>query len=55
MVGEEIFSAAQGPENLQNPSQPSQRPSFGIGWVAARQPVRDTGEPLKRRRKASKL
>lgn len=40
MVGEEkFFSETQGPENLQNRSQPRQRPSFVIGRIAARQPV----------------
>ena len=33
MVGEEIFSEPQGPENLQNRSQPRQRPSLRIGRV----------------------
>ena len=46
MVGGEIFSATQGPEDLQNRSQPRQRPSFAIGLIAARQPVSDAGERL---------
>ena len=46
MVGEEIFSATQGPENLQNPSQPSQRPSLLIDRITRCQPVSDAGERL---------
>jgi hypothetical protein len=46
MVGGEIFSEPQGPENLQNRSQPGQRPSLVIGGIAARQPVRHAGERL---------
>jgi hypothetical protein len=36
MVGEEIFSEPQGPENLQNRNQPRARPSFLIGWITTR-------------------
>jgi len=43
MVGGEIFSEPQGPENLQNRSQPGQRPSLVIGGIAARQPVSTCG------------
>ena len=46
MVGEEIFSAAQGPENLQNRSQPSQSPSLLIDRITRCQPVSDAGERL---------
>ena len=46
MVGEEIFSATQGPENLQNPHQPSQRPSLLIDRITRCQPVSDAGERL---------
>src|SRR5215472_3876071 len=46
MVGEEIFSATQGPENLQNRSQPRQRPSLGISRSTRRQPVSDADERL---------
>ena len=46
MVGGEIFSAAQGPEDLQNRSQPRQRPSLLIGRIAGRQPVSDADERL---------
>ena len=51
MVGGEIFSATQGPENLQNRSQPRQRPSFVIGLIAASQPVSHTSERLAEKRK----
>src|SRR5213078_4647916 len=44
MVGGEIFSEPQGPENLQNRSQPGQRPSLVIGGIATRQPVSHAGE-----------
>jgi hypothetical protein len=47
----ELFSETQGPENLQNRSQPRQSPSFAIGRVAVRQPVRDAGERLTEKRK----
>jgi len=46
MVGGEIFSESQGPENLQNRSQPGQRPSLVIGWITRRQPVSHAGERL---------
>jgi hypothetical protein len=46
MLGEEIFSAAQGPENLQNPSQPSQKPRLLIDRITPCQPVSDAGERL---------
>jgi hypothetical protein len=46
MVGEEIFSEPQGPEELQNRGQPRQRPSLMIGRIATRQPVTDAGECL---------
>jgi hypothetical protein len=52
MVGEEIFSAAQGPENLQNPSQPSQRPSLLIDRITRCQPVSDAGERLAEKEKS---
>ena len=52
MVGEEIFSATQGPENLQNPSQPSQRPSLLIDRITRCQPVSDAGERLAEKRKS---
>ena len=46
MVDGEIFSEPQGPENLQNRSQRTQRPSLVIGWITRRQPVSDTRECL---------
>jgi len=46
MVGGEIFSEQQGPENLQNRSQPGQRPSLVIGGIATHQPVSHAGERL---------
>jgi hypothetical protein len=46
MVGGEIFSEPQGPENLQSRSQPGQRPSLVIGGIATRQPVSHAGERL---------
>ena len=46
MVGEEIFSETQGPENLENRSQPGQRPSSRIGRVTRHQPVSNAGERL---------
>ncbi len=52
MVGEEkFFSETQGPENLQNRSQPKQRPSFVIGLIAARQPVSYASERFAEKRK----
>src|SRR6266853_6183516 len=38
MVGKGKFSDTQGPEDLQNRTQPRQRPSFVIGLITARQP-----------------
>jgi len=52
MVGGEIFSEPQGPENLQNRSQPTQRPSLVIGWITRCQPVSDTRECLPEKRKS---
>src|SRR5260370_37501747 len=46
MVGGEIFSEPQGPENLQNRSQPGQRPSLVIGGVPHPPPVSPAGERL---------
>jgi hypothetical protein len=46
MVGGEIFSATQGPENLQNRSQPRQRSSLVIGLIAVSPPVSHTSERL---------
>jgi hypothetical protein len=46
MVGGGIFSEPQRPENLQNRSQPGQRPSLVIGGIATRQPVSHAGERL---------
>jgi len=43
---EEMFSATQGPENLHNPRQPSQRPSLLIDRITRCQPVSDAGERL---------
>src|SRR5260370_23427519 len=51
MVGGEIFSEPQGPENLQNRSQPGQRPSLVIGGVAPRPPVSHAGGRLGGKRK----
>jgi hypothetical protein len=46
MVGGEIFSETQGPKNLQNRNQRTQRLSLVIGRITARQPVSDTRECL---------
>jgi hypothetical protein len=46
MVGGEIFSDTQGPENLQNRSQPTPRLSLRIGRITARQPLSHAGERL---------
>ena len=46
MVGAEIFSETQGPENLQNRSQPRQRPSLVIGGIVVCQPVSHTDKRL---------
>jgi hypothetical protein len=43
---EKIFSEPQGPENLQNRSQPGQRPNLVNGGIATRQPVSHAGERL---------
>ena len=53
MVGEENFLATQGPEDLQNRSQPGQRPSLGIGLITAPQPMSHAGECLAGERKAA--
>ena len=50
MVGGEMFSETQGPENLQNRSQPRQRLSLRIGRITARQPVSHAGERLAKKR-----
>jgi hypothetical protein len=39
MVGKGKFSDTQGPEDLQNRTQPRQRPSLVIGRITARQPL----------------
>jgi hypothetical protein len=44
--GRKIPLEPQGPEGLQNRSQPGQRPSLGIGWIAARQRMSDMGKRL---------
>ena len=46
MVGSRNFSEPQGPENLQNRSQPRQRLRFAIGGIAVRQPVSHAAERL---------
>ena len=46
MVGGEIFSAPQRPENLQNRRQPRHRPSLVIGRITRRKPVMDARECL---------
>lgn len=46
MVGGEIFSETQGPENMQNRSQPRQRLSLVIGRINRCQPGSDAGERL---------
>ena len=43
---EKIFSEPQGPENLQNRSQPGQRSNLVNGGIATRQPVSHAGERL---------
>ncbi len=54
--GRKISSESQGPEDLQNWSQPQQLSSLGIGLIAARQPVSHASErercSAKRRRNA---
>ena len=52
MVGEEIFSEPQGPENRQNRSQPRQRPSSRIRRVTRHQPMSHVGERLAEKRKS---
>ena len=46
MVGGEIFSEPQGPEDLQNRSQPREKLRFAIGRIIRRQPVSDARECL---------
>jgi hypothetical protein len=46
MVGGEIFSEPQGPEDLQNRSQPREKLGFAIGRIIRRQPVSDARECL---------
>ncbi len=46
MVGKGKFSDTQGPEDLQNRTQPRQRPSLVIGGIAARPPLSHAGERL---------
>ncbi len=46
MVGAEIFSEPQGPEDLQNRSQPREKLRFAIGRIIRRQPVSDARECL---------
>lgn len=52
MVGREIFSEPQGPENLQNRSQPRQRPSLMIDWITGCQPASHASERLAEKRKS---
>ena len=52
MVGEEIFSEPQGPENRQNRSQPRQRPSSRIGQMTRHQAMSHVGERLAEKRKS---
>jgi hypothetical protein len=52
MVGEEIFSEPQGPENRENRIQPRQRPSSRIGRVTRHQPTSNVGERLAEKRKS---
>src|ERR1700741_1546388 len=51
MVGEEIFSEPQGPENRENRMQRRQRPSPRIGRVTRHQPMSNVGERLAEKRK----
>jgi hypothetical protein len=46
MVGKGKFSDTQGPEDLQNRTQPRQRPSLVIGRITARQPLSHASERL---------
>ena len=52
MVGEEIFSEPQGPENRENRIQPRQRSSSRIGRVTRDQPAGNVGERLVEKRKS---
>ena len=52
MVGREIFSEPQGPENLQNRSQPRQNLSLVIRRNTGCQPVSDADERLAEKRKS---
>ena len=44
--GRKIFSEPEGPEDLQNRSQPRQGPGVGISLAAPRQPMSEAGERL---------
>ncbi len=46
MVGKGKFSDTQGPEDLQNRTQPRQRPSLVIGRITARPPLSHASERL---------
>src|SRR5438034_6949248 len=46
MVGKGKFSDTQGPEDLQNRTQPRQRPSLVIGRITARPPWSHASERL---------
>src|SRR5258708_35318814 len=52
MVGKRKFSDTQGPEDLQNRTQPRQRPSLMIGRITARPPTGHATEPLPEKSKA---
>lgn len=52
MVGGEIFSEPQGPEDVQNRSQRRKRLSLVIGRITWRQPVSDADERLAEERKS---
>jgi hypothetical protein len=52
MVGEEIFSEPQGPENREKRMQRRQRPSPRIGRVTRHQPMSNVGERLAEKRKS---
>ena len=52
MVGEEIFSEPQGPEDRQNRGQPRQRPRSRIGRVTRHPPMSNVGERLAEKRKS---
>jgi hypothetical protein len=49
--GRKFFSETQGPDNLQNRSQPRQKPSFVIGLIAARLPMSDASKRLAQKAK----